>query len=150
MIDKAKNIFYKDGLMSHTGVAEAFHINEDEMVKVDYDWVARTVDIFDENAYQNTGEKFSFKLTNAHWDKIMAFCHEKVGTKERVLAWLDKNVKDPKIKAESINLLNDDGQAVYVQQLPKKKTFDLQKLGQLFRKFPNLAWGGGNGRPSLA
>ena len=57
LMNKAKKIFYKDGMQSHSSIAEHFGIDEDELLKVDYDWRTKTLDVYGENEEQNNDKK---------------------------------------------------------------------------------------------
>lgn len=145
MMNKFKKIFYKDGMQSHAALAKYFKVNEDELLKVDYDWVTKTIDIFDENNSQNETTRFTPK--ESHYRAIQTFIDNKVGTKEKLMVWLSKNTNDTKIKEESYSLLSEEGDKIYYKNTKK---FNLELVKELFFKYPNLVWRDSNGKRSMA
>jgi len=136
-MNKAKKIFYKDGMQSHSSIAEHFGIDEDELLKVDYDWRTKTLDVYGENEEQNRG--CSFMAMPEHYSKINVFIQEKIGTKQKLKIWLANNWNDKKICAEAKELLDLKGKREY-KKLLKKKEWDLTILKNLFDVHPNRAW----------
>jgi len=138
LINKAKKIFYKDGMQNHSDLAEHFDLEEDNLINVDYDWVAKTIDIYGPQNME--GNKVCpFKATDKHYEVIDSFIEKKIGTRKKLVKWLKKNYKDIKIKKESLNLLSDDGQSEYFKIIRKKK-YDLDTLLQVFNNYPNKVW----------
>ena len=137
LIDNTKKIFYKDGIQSHSELATHFGLDEDKLLKVDYDWTTKTIDIYGENKFQNETCAFIPKIS--HYKAIDSFINEKVGTKQRLKHWLKLNWDDYKIREKSIDILNNEGQGWL---MAKAKTFKMRKkdfitLIRLFERFPN-------------
>ena len=137
LVDRFAKIFYKDKMNSHSMLADHFGLDEDKMLKVDYNWVTKEIDILNENKDQNS--TCAFDVKDSHYRAIDAFINKKMGTKAKVIKWLAINRKaDKKVKNEMLKILDYEGQKLY------KKFTDLAKL---FNTHPNHAWSVANGTP---
>lgn len=104
LINRAKNIFHKDGMQSHANLIKHFALDESKVVKVSYDWITRTLDILGENTDDNENQHLAFELKQGHYAAIDSFVRRTVGTDKLLKIWLKKNFTDSKIKTESRKL----------------------------------------------
>lgn len=137
LMNKVKKIFHKDGIQSHSTLAKHFGVDEDKLLKVDYDWTTKTIDVYGDNEEQNETCAFTPKVS--HYNAIESFINEKVGTKEKLKRWLKLNWNDKEIRKESINILNEEGQDEYTELLKGKKC-NLNLLKRIFDTQPTKAW----------
>ena len=140
LINKLGHIFYKDGLQAHSELAKYYNIDEDKMIKVDYDWVNKVIDIIGDNEKQNMAA--DFQLKDSHYRAIDSFIKKQVGTKEKLINWLKQNCNDVKICDEAYKILSEAGEQEFLKLAkPKSKILLMARIGQLFEKFPNQNWG---------
>jgi hypothetical protein len=135
-------------MQSHSELAKYFGVDEDKLLKIDYNWVDKTIDIFGDNQEQN--ETAAFMPKESHYRAIQSFIEKKVGTKEKLIQWLADNKNDNKICAEADKLLSEQGNMLYEGSKASKVKFDLDVLKKAFLKYPNLVWRDSNGKRCMA